>query len=107
MVIVISMLNATPVSFKYNKKTDPRDLDNWKRQVEERMPLLKGRSILEVEVVKRQSTFRRPDTYSHILFFRALLYINGFRLNYSTEVRTMTCYRALKSVHKLPMSQRP
>ncbi|PBK65469.1 hypothetical protein ARMSODRAFT_435349 [Armillaria solidipes] len=36
------------------EQTDPGDLDNWKRQVEESMPLLKERGILEVEVVKQR-----------------------------------------------------
>ncbi|PBK82214.1 hypothetical protein ARMGADRAFT_1090586 [Armillaria gallica] len=36
------------------QKTDPGDLDSWKRQVEERMPLLKDRGILEVKVVKQR-----------------------------------------------------
>ncbi|KAK0222719.1 hypothetical protein EDD85DRAFT_860858 [Armillaria nabsnona] len=39
---------------RVQQKTDPGDLDNWKRQVEERMPLLKGRGILEVKVVKQR-----------------------------------------------------
>ncbi|PBK65481.1 hypothetical protein ARMSODRAFT_1022285 [Armillaria solidipes] len=33
---------------------DAGDLDSWKRQVEESMPLLKDRGILEVEVIKRR-----------------------------------------------------
>ncbi len=32
---------------------DAGDLDGWKRQVEESMPLLKDRGILEVEVINR------------------------------------------------------
>ncbi len=35
----------------------PTDHDQWKRQIEDAMPLLKGRGILGVEVVKRQLTF--------------------------------------------------
>ncbi len=35
----------------------PVDYDKWRCQVEEIMPLLRGRGILEVEVVKRQLTF--------------------------------------------------
>ncbi len=35
----------------------PVDLDKWKCQIEKIMPLLRGRGILEVEVVKRQLTF--------------------------------------------------
>ncbi len=34
----------------------PTDHDQWKHQVEDAMPLLKSRGILEVEVVKRQLT---------------------------------------------------
>ncbi|KAK0434146.1 hypothetical protein EV421DRAFT_1357172 [Armillaria borealis] len=50
------------------ERTDPGDLDNWKRQVEKSMPLLKERGILEVEVVKRQST-SRPIRYMFSLLF--------------------------------------
>ncbi|PBK65490.1 hypothetical protein ARMSODRAFT_1087390 [Armillaria solidipes] len=32
----------------------PRDHERWKRQVEDAMPLLKGRGVLEVEVVKQR-----------------------------------------------------
>ncbi len=35
----------------------PVDYDKWKYQVEEIMPLLRGRGILEVEAAKRQLTF--------------------------------------------------
>ncbi len=56
------------------QQTDPGDLDYWKRQVEERMPLLKERGILDIEVVKRQSTFRPVRYIFSLLFQNATAY---------------------------------
>ncbi|PBK82188.1 hypothetical protein ARMGADRAFT_1038794 [Armillaria gallica] len=64
------------------QQTDPGDLNYWKRQVEERMPLLKERGILDIEVVKqRQGNACAPkNVLPHDIGITARRYDNELRV---------------------------